>query len=65
MTLEEKYAEALRALREIAKRGREGSHCGYDYGNDPRFYEGYDRGLESSGDEAEACLYKLGEDPKG
>lgn len=65
MTLEEKYAEAVRALREIVKRGQEGSLAGNDYGNDPRFWDGYDRGLESSADDAEACLRRLGEDLKG
>lgn len=61
--LDEKYQKAVSSLREIAKRGQEGSGPHYcELSAD--YYSGYDAGLQSAGYEAEDALFLLEEKVK-
>lgn len=60
LSLEEKYRIAIEALRNIVDRGREGTGPNYD-DTSVEYYNGYDAGLMSVGDDAEHTLRALGE----
>lgn len=56
MTLEQKYAKAIQALREIAERGTTPRTISNDWD------EGYDSGVNSCAEDARGALEALGEE---